>query len=380
MMFRTRVTGMLGIELPIFAFSHSRRVVAAVSRAGGVGVLGAAVCAPEVLAEDLKWIKSNCDGRPFGVDLMIPYSSATRGASDDLDQMEARLRQQIPEAQKNFVAAFLQEHQVPPIEAGANLRSGWRASWANYPLGASEMGARAQCEVALASSVKFLVTALGPPPPDIMSRCRKDGIVTGGLVGNAHHARAHVEAGVDVIIAQGAEAAAHTGDVGTMVLIPEIVDAVAPTPVLAAGGIASGRQMAAAMALGAEGIWTGSIWLTTEETDEPPEVVERLLAAKTTDTLRSRSSTGKPLRQLRSAWNAAWEHPSAPPMLDMPVQHLLTQDAKLRFDYHRRGDLTVIPVGQVVGSMRERKSVERVIRDLVEGYAAATSRVHGLSS
>jgi NAD(P)H-dependent flavin oxidoreductase YrpB (nitropropane dioxygenase family) len=359
--------------LPIFAFSHSREVVAAVSRAGGVGVLGAAVCPPDTLREDLRWIRENSDGRPFGVDLMIPRRSAAHDSGGDLEKLEATLRAQIPESYYKFVEDFLEKYRVPPINPQAAPRAGWRAR--NFPLGTTEAGARLQCEIALSSSVRFLVTALGPPPADIMTRCHREGVITGGLVGSPHHARVHADAGVNVIIAQGGEAAAHTGDLATMVLTPQVVRAVAPTPVLAAGGIASGEQMAAAMALGAEGIWAGSVWLTTHETDEPTEVVDRLLAAGSADTVRSRSSTGKPLRQLRSPWNAAWDDPSAPATLEMPLQHLLTQEAKLRFDHHGRGDLTLIPVGQVVGSMRVRKSVEQVMRELLEGYACAVARM-----
>ena len=153
-----------------------------------------------------------------------------------------------------------------------------------------------QLEIALAFKPALVVNALGPPPQFMIEQVKAAGRKVGALAGKAQHAERHVNAGVDLIIAQGYEAGGHTGEIGSMVLIPEIVDAVGDTPVLGAGGVGRGRQMAAAMALGAQGVWCGSVWLTTEEAETHPVVKEKFLAATSSDTIRSRSRTGKPAR------------------------------------------------------------------------------------
>lgn len=179
-----------------------------------------------------------------------------------------------------------------------------------------------------------------------------------------------------MIIAQGTEAGGHTGDVATMVLVPEVVDAVGPdVPVLAAGGIGTGRQIAAALALGAQGVWTGSIWLTVTEADTAPVVVERLLAATSRDTVRSRVMTGKPARQLRTAWTEAWERPDAPEPLPMPLQGILYAEAARRIARVQQPDLSGFPVGQIVGRMNRVRPVKDVMLDLVEEWIEATERL-----
>jgi len=381
-MLRTRITQMFGIEAPIFAFTHCRETVAAVTRAGGMGIYGAATFAPERVDVDLAWIAANVDGKPFGVDLMMPQDSDGKGTTMDAGELELALQQGIPQAHWEFTNALLDQFQVPGLDTAPPVEGdgrpggrGWRHSWYEFKLGAVETGARLQLEAAMRHPIAFLVTALGTPPPDVRALARSRGMKLGALVGSVRHARQHVEAGVDVIIAQGTEAAAHTGEISTMVLVPEIAKAVAPTPVLAAGGIGTGEQLAAALALGAEGAWTGSIWLTCAESDEPSEVVERMLAARSSDTLRSRCRTGKPLRQLKSPWSAAWEAPSSPGMLAMPTQHVLTAQAEERFHRHRRGDLTTIPVGQIVGAMSSVRPAADIVRGLVDDCEATIARM-----
>ena len=380
-MIKTRLTELFGIDAPIFAFTHCREVVAAVSRAGGMGIYGASTFSPERVDADLAWIARNVEGKPFGVDLMMPQKSDGKGTTDDAHELQATLEQGIPAAHRAFTGELLERFAVPDLDsappAPADDRRGgrgWRTSWYEFRLGAVETGARLQLEAALRHPIAFLVTALGTPPPDVRELARERGIKLGALVGSAKHARQHVEAGVEVIIAQGTEAAAHTGEISTLVLVPEIARAVAPVPVLAAGGVATGEQLAAALALGAEGAWTGSVWLACAESDEPPEVIERLLAARSSDTLRSRCRTGKPLRQLKSPWSAAWEDPSAPPMLGMPSQHLLTAEAEERIHRHGRADLTTIPVGQVVGQMNSVRPAAEIVDDMVADCEQAIAR------
>ena len=223
-------------------------------------------------------------------------------------------------------------------------------------------------DVAFSHPIKLIVNALGPPPPDMIERAHSNGVLVGALAGKKAHAVRHVASGVDIIIAQGHEAGGHTGDIGTMVLVPEIVDAVAPTPVLAAGGIGSGRQVAASMALGAQGVWCGSVWLTTLEAETHPVVKEKFLGATSSDTLRSRSRTGKPARQLRSAWTDEWEGESSPGTLPMPLQPMLIAQASRQVDRaamnpENKGavELSNYFVGQIVGSMNESISATRAI-------------------
>ena len=166
--------------------------------------------------------------------------------------------------------------------------------------------------------------------PEVIDRAHAQGVQVAALVGRVPQAERDVQAGVDVIIAQGYEAGGHTGEVASMVLVPDVVDAIAPVPVLAAGGIGTGRQMAAAMALGAQGVWTGSIWLTVAESDTSAMIQQKLLAATSTDTVRSRAYTGKPARQLRTDWTDAWESDRSPGTLPMPLQFILNSYAMRR--------------------------------------------------
>jgi len=296
---KTAITEMFGIDVPILAFTHCRDVVAAVTKAGGMGVLGAVAHSPEQLEIDLKWIEDEVGDRPYGVDLIVPAKYA---GSDNGGLTMADIVGLIPDEHRQFVARLMEKYDVPQLpedERGAS-RSGGDLSGTAAPFSAAQ--ADPLLEIALAHQPRLLVNALGPPPAHMIERVKEEGRLIGALAGKAQHAERHVAAGVDMIIAQGAEAGGHTGEVGTMVLIPEIVDAVAPVPVLGAGGIGRGRQMAAAMALGAQGVWCGSVWLTTDEAETHPVVKQKFLAATSSDTLRSRSLTGKPARQLRSAW------------------------------------------------------------------------------
>jgi NAD(P)H-dependent flavin oxidoreductase YrpB (nitropropane dioxygenase family) len=235
-------------------------------------------------------------------------------------------------------------------------------------IGWAEDVARGHLEVAFAHPIRLLANALGSPPVDVIERAHTEGIKVAALAGKAQHAQRHVNNGVDVIVAQGYEAGGHTGDVATMVLVPDVVDAIAPVPVLAAGGIGSGRQIAAAMSLGAQGVWLGSLWLTTAESNSSPEVLARYLEATSNDTVRSRSYTGKPARMLRNAWTDAWEDPAGPGPLGMPLQNILTADANARIARSHRKDLAFAPVGQVVGRMNTVQPVRDVMYRLVEEY------------
>jgi NAD(P)H-dependent flavin oxidoreductase YrpB (nitropropane dioxygenase family) len=373
---RTAVTEMFDVEFPIFAFSHCRDVVAAVSRAGGVGVLGAAFSPPEDLDVELKWIAEHADGKPFGVDVLMPrtFAGSVGGGADPSKLVEA-----ITPAHRKFVLDVLAEYGVEPPEAPEQRRE--TSDFVN-PLKHAER----LVDVAFSHPIALVASGLGPPTPEWVDRARKTGVHVAALAGRVDHARKSVEAGADLIIAQGYEAGGHTGEIASMVLIPEVVDAVAPVPVLGAGGIGRGRQMAAAMALGAEGVWCGSVWLTTEEAETHPVVKEKFLAAGSADTVRSRGRTGKPARQLRSAWTDAWERADSPGTLPMPLQTFLAEPAlrKAHATAQTSKDspawqLATYYVGQIVGSMNSEKKTSQVVYELIEEFVEATDRLNRIT-
>ncbi len=372
---KTAITEMFGIDVPILAFTHCRDVVAAVTKAGGMGVLGAVAHTPEQLEIDLAWIENEVGSRPFGIDLIVPAKYA---GSDEGGYTLDDIRKLIPAEHVAFVDDILRRYDVPALAddggRGSVLR-GTAQGDAAVPFSANQ--ADPLLEIALAHRPSLVVNALGPPPAHMIERAKQEGRLIGALAGKAQHAERHVNVGVDVIIAQGSEAGGHTGEIGSMVLIPEIVDAVAPVPVLGAGGIGRGRQMAAAMALGAQGVWCGSVWLTTEEAETHPTVKRKFLEATSSDTVRSRSRTGKPARQLRTAWTDEWDNPETPSPLGMPLQPILVAEALARIDHaaYRPGSgaeqLTNYFVGQIVGTMNTTKTAAQVVFDMIDEYIDA---------
>ena len=368
---RTELCERLGIEFPIFAFTHCRDVVAAVSQAGGFGVLGAVGFSAEQLEVELNWIDEHVGDKPYGVDIVIPGKYAGQGELD-VDKLEAQLRAAIPHGHREFAAKLLADHGVPELPEGEKAREllGWTAATAGP-----------QVETALRhDKVRVIANALGTPPEDVIKEIQNAGRLVGALCGSVHHAKSHKAAGVDFIIAQGTEGGGHTGDIGSVVLWPQVIDAVAPTPVLAAGGIGSGRQMAAAIALGAQGVWTGSIWLTVEEAESPPAQMDSFLKATSRDTVRSRAWTGKPCRLLRNEWTDAWGQEDTPDPLGMPLQFMVTADAVSRTHRYagKAQEVAFNPVGQIVGTMNEIKSVREVIVEMVEEYLDAAERIQRL--
>tara|TARA_Y100001933_G_scaffold247955_1_gene281335 strand:- start:4388 stop:5524 length:1137 start_codon:yes stop_codon:yes gene_type:complete len=367
----------LGIEFPLFAFSHCRDVVAAVSRAGGFGVLGAAGHTPESLEVELAWIDEHVDGKPYGVDLIVPTSMDDKEGNLTPEEVEAR----IPPEHKAYVERILAEN-------GVSVEGLWsRGVGEGFASGMREKGAAAILDVAFAHPIKLIVNALGVPPQIMMDRARQAGVKVGALTGAREHAIKHAEAGVDVLVVSGTEAGGHCGEVSTLVLVPEVIEALQGyegVDVLAAGGIVTGRQMAACMAMGAAGAWTGSVWLTTAEAETNPAVKEKMIAANSRQTVRSRSRTGKYTRQLRSAWTDAWQAPEAPDPLPMPLQSLVSEPALRAIDkLAESGDpgarnLATYWVGQGVGLMNSSQSVRSVVMDFMEDFAAAAERLSGI--
>ncbi len=372
---KSPVCDMLGIDFPLFAFSHCRDVVAEVSRAGGMGVLGAVTLPPERLEEELAWIDERVDGRPYGVDLIVPNMIEGKGEPVDEDKMLAS----VPEAYRDFAAQILERRGID----ASDLEEG-RRSHLRFAKNLQDFGAEEMLEVAFSHPIKLIANALGVPPKVMLDMGKQHGVAVAALVGAKEHAIRQVQAGVDILVVAGGEAGGHCGDVSTMVLVPEVCEAIRPlgdTPVLAAGGIVTGRQMAAGMAMGAAGAWTGSVWLTTSEAETTPVVKEKMLKASSRDTVRSRSRTGKHSRQLRSAWTDAWEADDSPTPLPMPLQTLLTEPALAKVDkLSQRGhsgaeELATYWVGQGVGLMNQVKSVRAVMQEFQEDFLNAYERL-----
>ncbi len=362
---RTPLCDMFGIEYPIFAFTHCRDVVAAVSKAGGMGVLGAVGFSAEQLEIELDWIDEHVDGKPYGVDTVMPQK-AVEVQGGNADEMLAQIRSMIDAAHWNYVDELMERLELPPLPAGEG---------GHGVLGWTDDVAHRHVEIALAHPIALIANALGSPPKDVIDQAHAHGVKVAALAGKAVHAQRHVNNGVDIVVAQGYEAGGHTGEIATMVLVPEVVDAVAPAPVLAAGGIGTGRQIAASLALGAQGVWLGSLWLTTAESGASPAVLEAYLDATSADTVRSRCYTGKPARMLRNTWTDAWADPAGPGPLGMPLQNILTSDANARIARSGRKDLAFAPVGQIVGRMNQVRSVRDVMYDLVEEYIDTVERL-----
>jgi len=366
----------LGIKFPLFAFSHCRDVIAAVTNAGGMGVLGAVGHTPETLEIELAWIDEQVQGKPYGIDLLIPNNMDSKEAAISVAELEAR----VPAEHRNYIEELLTKNGLDAAdlwsqEVGDDYGNNMRVS------GASEV-----MDVAFRHPIKMIVNALGVPPEAMFERARAHGALVGALTGAKEHARKHAEAGVDVLVVAGTEAGGHCGEVSTMVLVPEVLETIADYDdmyVLAAGGIATGRQMAACMAMGAAGAWTGSVWLTTAEAETTPTVKEKMLRAHSRNTVRSRSRTGKPTRQLQSAWTDAWGVPNAPDPLPMPLQGLLSKPAMAKIDKLAEGGhdgakaLATYYVGQAVGLMNVEQSARSVVYDFMQDYADAVERLSG---
>ena len=365
---KTGATTLFGIETPIFAFSHCRDVVVEASRAGGLGVLGATTCTLQELKISLDWIDARIGGKPYGVDVLMPATD--RGQSPPLDMT---VLDHIPKGHIAFVDNLLALHAIPDFPESEK-----HALLKDYIENMAVTVAEAERRLEIVfehPSVKLIVSALGPAPEHIVQRAHAQGVKVGGLVGSVKHARRHVEAGADILIAAGYEAGGHTGEVTTMVLVPEIADAVAPVPVLAAGGIGRGRQVAAAMALGAQGAWCGTVWLGTIESETSPQIKAKLFASSSADTQRTRCNSGKPARRIATAWVKAWSAPDAPPPLPMPLQGILTHVALKRIERHGASELLTYPAGQIAGMLTEVTTVREVYRGMLEEFATSVDRL-----
>lgn len=366
----------LGLEVPVFAFSHCRDVVAAVSKAGGMGVYGAGLHSDEQIEQDLRWIEEQLEGRPYGIDLLMPgkyFGSETGGLTPE------QARAAIPPSYIDFLNNLMERYDVPASE-------GWDRDDHEENLGGQRYTAKqidGILRLAFSFNPKLIVSALGTPPPEVIVRAHERGMLVGALAGKVKHALKHKEAGCDLVIAQSYEAGGHTGDIGGMVLFPQVVDAVAPLPVLAAGGISGGRQMAAAFALGAQGVWCGSVWLTTIESECSPLMREKLVEASSDDTIKTRTFTGKPARYLNCSWVDEWAGEDAPELLPNPLHTVAIGRYLDRIDHAAAtgrfaaedgpGRLLSKPVGQVVGLLNQQTSSKQVVLSMITECVDAIS-------
>ena len=371
---KTPICERLGCELPIFAFSHCRDVIVEVTRAGGFGVLGAATFSPEQLEAELRWIDQHVEGKPYGVDVIIPtrYDKEAEKTLEDLEKL-------IPQEHRDFMEKILAEAGIPPLPDGERQRI-----LKEIVDGRGNMtpdGARRLLEVTYRHpQVTLVVSALGSPPPDVIEELKARKIVIGAMCGKAEHAARHKAAGVEVIVAQGTEAGGHTGEIATMVLVPQVVEACGDSvAVLAAGGIARGSQIAASLALGAQGVWCGTVWLGTRESELDPFEKEVLFETKTEDAVRRKARTGKTVRMIKSKLSEAWEQPGAPRYLPTPLQGILYNEMHARVVRARRKDLYSFPAGQVVGMINEETSVRDVMYRMQMEYLDAVERLNALT-
>ena len=372
---KSKLCRKLDIQFPLVAFSHCRDVVVEVSRAGGIGVLGAAGFSSEQLEIELSWIDQNIDGAPYGVDLIVPNTMANQ----DESKTASELQEMVPHSHRVFVEETLMKFGIDP----SNLYS-------NSPENRGFLGEKSSkdiLDIVFNHPIKIIVNALGVPPLRMLELAKENNVACGALVGNTQHALKQAESGVDIIISSGTEAGGHCGEISTMVLVPEVVEALKDfdhVSVLAAGGIVTGRQMAAAMAMGADGVWTGSVWLTTEEADTSPSIKKKLLTTGSNQTVRTRSRTGKFSRQIKSPWTDAWEQDTAPEPLQMPLQSLVSEPALGKISKlaeagnSKAQSLNTYWVGQGVGLMNQTSSAKQVVYDFMNDFLDASDKLNKL--
>jgi NAD(P)H-dependent flavin oxidoreductase YrpB (nitropropane dioxygenase family) len=365
------ICDLLDIEFPLIAFSHCRDVVVEVSKAGGFGVLGAARYNASTLEKELSWIDEHIDGKPYGVDLIAPTSMA----GTEPIQPTKKIKKQVPQEYFDFASGILERHDIDSTDVYVTDFD------SNSFL--TQDGAASIIDVAFGHPIKLIANALGVPPPYMIDLGKEKGVLTAALIGTREHAIKQVEAGVNIVVASGTEAGGHCGDVSTLVLIPEVCSVLKDSgvPVLAAGGIVTGGQMAACMAMGAAGVWTGSVWLTCAESDTPPVLKKKMLQASSRETVRSRSRTGKHSRQLRSPWTDAWESNAAPKPLAMPLQSQVTENplAKVtklaEIGHEGARQLSTSWVGQGVGLMSSTQSAKAIVYEFMQDYLVASERL-----
>ena len=382
---KSQICELLNIEFPMVAFSHCRDVVAAVSKAGGMGVLGAVGLSPEKLENELNWKDEHVDGNPYGVDVLVPNSYVGKGENLTTDD----LRAMIPQEHREFRADVLEKHDIEANDLRSDASSQRTEQNSNQVLGAGLDGAKEVLEVAFSHPIGLVANALGVPPKWMLDMGKEHNVPVAALIGAKQHAVKQVEAGVDIIVVSGTEGGGHCGSVSTMVLVPEVRRALKPygdVPILAAGGICTGEQMAGVMAMGADGVWCASVFLPTTEAETSDNVKEKMIAASSSHTVRSKSRTGKHSRQLKSPWVDAWESKDAPEPLPMPLQTMVSEPAlkkvadQAAIGHEGAKQLETYWVGQGIGLVNETLSAGQTVQKFKEEFVESYERVNGFFS
>lgn len=368
---KTPICTQLGIDLPIFAFSHCRDVVAAVTKAGGLGVLGAAWMTTDELAMSIEWVKKQVDGKPFGVDLVFPGTGG-----EEAEKSPEEYAAMIPAEHIAYVKKLLDDAGLPDMSAAD--RDAFLVEYAQK-MAMTNKKSREQLEVSLDSDVALVVGALGVTPGWVVDAAHARDTMVGALVGSARHAAKQREAGVDVLVAQGTEAGGSVGDIASMVLWPQVVEAAQGLPVLAAGGIGRGSQILASLALGCQGVWLGSLWLGTAESDLNMEMRERLFAARSEDAQISKALTGKQGRMLATRYTDAWVGEGAMKPLDWPMQSILGGYPFRRAERASQLDFWTYSVGQIVGDMNGHSTVRSEIERMLGEYVDALEHLNSVT-
>ena len=382
---KSQICDLLKIEFPLVAFSHCRDVVAAVSKAGGMGVLGAVGLTPEKLEIELNWIDEHVDGKPYGGDVRVPNSYVGKGENLTTDD----LRAMIPQEHRDFRSDILEQYDLQASDLRSSENSKELESNSNGVLGAGLDGAKEVLEVAFAHPISLVANALGVPPKWMLEMGKEHNVPVAALVGAKQHAVKQAEAGVDIIVVSGTEGGGHCGSVSTMVLVPEVRRALkdyGDVPILAAGGICTGEQMAGVMAMGADGVWCASVFLPTTEAETSDNVKEKMIAASSSHTVRSKSRTGKHSRQLSSPWVEAWEGKDAPEPLPMPLQTMVSEPAlkkvadQAAIGHEGAKQLETYWVGQGIGLVNETITAGQTVQKFKEEFIDSYERVNGFFS
>lgn len=377
MALRTRICDLLNIEVPIVLAGMGQAatlaLAAAVSNAGGLGVLGATACSPERLR---RWIRETREltSRPFGVDTILP-ASVRRAAS--VGNRAAPPSKELLADHNEFGKAFMRREKLEAVDEETRMRqAGFEPEDLEGPMPLSQEFFEAQMEVVIEERVPVYAAGLGNPGP-WMDRLRSDGTVVIAVVGAVKHVAPVLDAGVDAIVAQGSDGGGHNAPVGTMALIPQVVDAANGTPVLGAGGIGDGRGVAAAMMLGAQGVWLGTAFLATHESGIPHFQKRALLDADAGSTVVSRSVTGKPVRMLRGKWTEAWDQ-SGREALPMPWQTVVAGPVLASATAHERSDINPGIAGQGVGFTRAIRPAADVLLEIASEAEATLRKSAGM--
>jgi NAD(P)H-dependent flavin oxidoreductase YrpB (nitropropane dioxygenase family) len=372
---RTRLCDILDIEYPVILAGMggvaTAELVAAVSEAGGLGIVGAATMGPDEIERQVRRIR-DLTSKPFGVDILLPSGVAApqppagNGERKEAAKLPANLREVLPAPYREFIEGAEREFALPPKKDPADeIGSGIRR------VGLGGNFSKSQVEAILELKVPVFASGLGNPAPHVEAfHANKAKVIA--LVGNVKNARRVADGGTDVVVAQGTEAGGHTGRIGTMALLPQVIDAVAPTAVCAAGGIGDGRGIAGALAMGADGVWVGTAFLVSREASWPELLKQRILAATEEDTRVTRLYSGKTMRNINNPLIEYWESQKLD-ALPMGMQGIVSGEIMSGAREANKLELLMNPAGQISGMLHEMRPAKEIMQDMVREAAEIMS-------